>query len=134
MQFSRLAFLAAALNLALGSPILERKSRSIVASDAAKRALVGTETEAATLDSRNAAAAAYQYRDTPRYKRSVEDLSERSAAAQAYKYGDTPRYKRSVEDLSGRSAAAQAYEYRDTPRYRRSLEDLSKGDEAESQK
>ena len=134
MQFSRLALLAAALNLALGSPILEHKSRSIVASDAAKRALVGTETEAATLDSRNAAAAAYQYRDTPRYKRSVEDLSERSAAAAAYEYRDTPRYKRSVEDLSERSAAAKAYEYRDTPRYRRSLEDLSKGAEAESQK
>lgn len=75
MHFSRLAVLVAALNLAVGSPILEMKSRSIVASDIAKRALVGTETESATLDSRNAAAKAYKYVDTPRYGRSVENLS-----------------------------------------------------------
>ena len=61
MHFSRIAVRAAALNLAVGSPVLERKCRSIVASDIAKRALIGTETEAATLGSRNAAAKAYKY-------------------------------------------------------------------------
>lgn len=84
---------------------LEKKSHSIVSYDAAKRALVGTVTEAATLDARNAAAKAYEYRDTPRYERSVEDLGERSAAAEAYEYRDTPRYERSVEDLSAGAEA-----------------------------
>lgn len=100
MHFSRIAVLAAALNLAVGSPVFEQKSRSIVASNVAKRPLVGTETEDMTLGSRNAAAKAYKYQDTPRYGRSLGDLYERNAVANAYKYEKTPRYGRSVEDLN----------------------------------
>ena len=103
MHFTRLAVLAAALNLAIGSPILSKKSRDIVASDVAKRALEPIPAPT-TLDKRNG----YGYRDTPRP--SME--KKRNAAAAAYDYVDTPRPSREEK----RDAAAAAYEYRDTPR------------------
>ena len=103
MHSTRLAVLAAALNLAIGSPILSKKSRDIIASDIAKRALEPIPAPA-TLDKRNG----YEYVDTPRH--SME--RKRNAAAAAYDYVDTPRPSREEK----RNAAAKAYDYVDTPR------------------
>ena len=103
MHFTRLAVLAAALNLAIGSPILSKKSRDIIASDIAKRALEPIP-GSTTLDKRNG----YGYVDTPRPSRE----EKRNAAAMAYNYVDTPRP--SMEEK--RDAAAMAYDYVDTPR------------------
>ena len=120
MKFTNIAVLAAALNLAIGSPVFEKKSRDLVAASAAKKAL--------SRDVKNAdlkARVGYGYSPTPRP--SAEDLHARAVAggfAPAYKYVDTPRA--SVEDLSARDAAGgfePAYDYTPTPWA--SVEDLN---------
>ena len=116
MKFTNIAVLAAALNLAVGSPVFEKKSRDLVANSAAKKAL-SRDVKNADLKARGGG---YGYSPTPRP--SVEDLHARAVAggfAPAYAYTPTPRA--SIEDLKAR-AASGGYTYTPTPRA--SVEDL----------
>jgi hypothetical protein len=133
MRFTQsLVVAAATMNLALGAPIKEERSRAIVAKESFKRANANNPYAGALSDdpqhlegiitptkirslmallkrtSTENANKRYEYRDTPRS--SEEDLAKR------YEYRDTPRS--SEENL------AKRYEYRDTPRS--SEEDLAK--------
>jgi hypothetical protein len=128
-----LLVVAASFNMALGAPISEEKTRSILAREAVRRSIennpyIQTENTVArraphtpkkirsvlNLLKRNPAP--YKYTDTPADKRSVENLGKRSP----YKYTDTPADKRSVENLDKR------YKYTDTPADKRSVDDLHK--------
>lgn len=125
MKFGQSLLLAAAtINLAIGAPIKQEKSRAVVAKDAAKRAVANNPyyvrtasaepkpaEDAETLSKLRSLIALlkrtslsdlnkrYEYKDTPRP--STEALHKR------YEYKDTPRP--STENLHKR------YEYKDTP-------------------
>jgi hypothetical protein len=125
---------AATFNMALGAPISEGKTRSILAKEAVRRSVENNpyiqssnveESVArrapqtpkkirSVLNLLRRNPAPYKYTDTPADKRSVDDLHKR------YKYTDTPADKRSVDDLHKR------YKYTDTPADKRSVDDLHK--------
>lgn len=97
MKFHSLVVAAATLNLAIGAPIKQDKSRAIVAKDAAKRAVANnpymTRDASASLESAQGAV-------TPAKIRSLLNLLKRSE--KRYEYKETPRASRrgSVEDLA----------------------------------
>ena len=117
MHFSKLAVLAASVNLALGSPVFAKKSRDVVADHATKRALGAEKRDFKS---------AYGYKPTPRPSvRSLRSRALENGFKSAYEYKPTPRP--SVEDLSARGFES-AYEYKPAPRP--SVEDLSAASKA----
>jgi len=114
---------AASINLAIGAPVSEAKSRDIVAKEAVRRSLLNNPYIRSANADPEAAAFGPQ---TPKKTRSLVSLLRRSALP--YKYSDTPRPSKrsSAVDLNKRDP----YKYVDTPRAskRSSAVDLNKRD------